>query len=345
MRDLHTFLAAIDPLRKLEVEWRALAGFESRLTQEVLAQQRVDEPTYRRRLHGRILAALAGVACPDPGHPGANIETARLVCEDHGEEWPSVLASLVEAKLLRRATTGELSISGPGHHCAIAATEDELNPGAPAAQPNTMIFARLDPSVRRLLGAFKVSLSLSSNEVRSPRSLPAAPTPAPATQTSPAPAPRTPRNDKKHKPLSAKIAAPPLSRRELLLQQLKRAEASSSGAPMSVLNLLHQAKAITNWTVEFAIIEDEPRTIWRCDMTLPEVGNERFSGIGHGQREARADAAGLALAAWKQHVLRPEPVSIKQSPKDGDPTRGGRKTSSNKRRRPWPASLLAKLHR
>lgn len=337
IRDLQAFLAALDPLRKLEFEWHAMAGFRDRLLAEVLSQQRISDPAYRKRLHGRILIALSGASCPAPGAACSRIDAARLVCEDHGEDWAATLQYLVETKLLRRDTDGVLTLGGPGHHAAAAAAEFELRPTPTAATPTSSMFERLNPEVRRLLGAFKLEFSMSGADVSMPRALPSLPAAAPVATRAPTikASVSTPQR-KKARPQP--MPPPPkklLSPREERLFEICDAERVSTSA-IAAFNILRQRNILPDWTIAFEVIEEEPRTIWQCSIVVPEVGVDAHCGIGYSQKEARAQAADLALAALKQHLRTPLPAP-KAGHKGG--THGPAPSASSKNLRPWPATL------
>lgn len=341
IRELQMFLAALDPLRRLEIEWRAIPEFPARFRNEVAAQQGVNDAAYRRIVLARVLSAFSGQMLPDPGHPCQRSKAAQQVCEDHGEDWNSLLKEMLDAKYLRQSTSGEFSVGGPGYHLAAKAAEAAIAPQAVETR-GTLLFDRLGQDVRQTLGLFKIGMQ-SDLEGNSSRNLP-----SPPLANAPARAPVLSSKSslqhvsKKPAPLTKPKATParPPSRQEATFDAVNRAEKVSNSASAAIRQLI-QWKTLPI-VEEMRLIESEPAAIWQCDLSVTEVRTAPFSGVGGSQRDARQDASAILLEALKHHFA-PNLNTASVSPSK----RMSEQSQSIKpsKLRPWPASLLAKCRR
>lgn len=294
IRELQMFLAALDPLRRLEIEWRAMVGFPARFRSEVAAQAAISDPAYRQRVLARVLVAFSGRALPDPGCPCLHTQAARQVCEDHGEDWRAMLDELREGKYLRKADNGEYSVGGPGYHLAEKAAKAAAAPGV--ARSDGVLFERLSPDVQQALGLFKIAQGIGA-EAAVMRTLPhVAPTEVTARvrRSTPAVAAR-PTTKPKPKAIPAPVSK---TRAGSPLDQLLRLEKASTSAT-HVIHILKTRK-IVEVVENMQLLSEEPAdAVWQCGLEVAMLGNAQFSAVGGNQREARRLASTSLLEALK----------------------------------------------
>lgn len=281
IRDLQSFMAAIDPLRKYEFDWRSMPGFDVRFASEIDAQRHINRnPAYQKDLKGKILAAMAGKALPEPSHPCRGIKQAQEVCEDHGEDWDAMLRSLLVDRLLRKEMDGSYAMSVPGCNLLEKLAREQLKPkGVQNAQ--SLMFAHLKGDVRDALAELKANLSQKTGG-GAPRIMPDIKRSSTKINKPAAPLKNTTK------------ASALLDKRSIVLKKLK-----SMSHPLAALHSLEQIKLLTVTEGEMRLVEKEPFAIWQYTFSIREIGNQSFSATGKSQREARAKAAAIAVEALK----------------------------------------------
>ncbi len=101
-RDIQIFLCYIDPLRKLEQDWRQIKGLEKKLEAELLLQNSVSNSQYLKSFYSKLLSALIGKVLGNPSDPCTVNNKARYICEDHGERLEDVLKAMHEQNYIRK---------------------------------------------------------------------------------------------------------------------------------------------------------------------------------------------------------------------------------------------------
>lgn len=101
-RDLQIFLCYIDPLRKLEQDWRNMPGLAKKLESELLLQNTVSSKQYTDNFYAKILVAMTGKVMGNPSDACIPNQKAKLVCEDHGERLENVMQKMHKESYLRK---------------------------------------------------------------------------------------------------------------------------------------------------------------------------------------------------------------------------------------------------
>lgn len=277
IRDLQSFLAAIDPLRKYEFDWHSMPGFDQRFVCEIEAQMSVNRnPSYQKELKAKILIALAGMPLPEPGNPGKFEPQAKMVCEDHGEDWNAMREHLIDTRLLRREPNGKLAMSVPGCNFVERMAMAKLKPKG--EQAKQALYYRLDEHTLATLLDVKAASRHHPFEEDEPRALP-----------------DISRNSTRVRPIPS--ALPPPTNKHATTQRVLEIrdsiiEMEAKGAnAVAILKILADRKLAVPYTSYFKKIESVPFAVWECRIAAIEAPNKDFIGTGPNQKIARGGAA------------------------------------------------------
>ena len=309
IRDLQSFLAFLDPLRKYEFEWQAIPGFKRKLANELAAQTTTCDQDYRKHLLAKILAVLVGGSVAEPGRLCSRVKEAQRLCADHGESWVQVLDELRTKKLIRKDISGGLSLSSPGANLLEWAVSTVAAPQENVRAPSTQLYDRLGVEAKRAVGAVKLASIATAGESDDiePRTtsrppphqivaemrLPTWTRYPPRHQSATPTAGETIQNTHTlHSTMSTRMPThiSPTNLRVLAESTMKKQKNA-----YAALHLLIQKGVVGECVCTYQRIEEEPFTVWECSLSLPEIRADAFKGQGLSQAKARTEAANSVM--------------------------------------------------
>lgn len=272
------FLAQVDPLRRLEFNWRDRPEAHQLLMSEIKTQgTSVGDTDYRRALFCKVIGALSGAALPAVGTVFQDEQPARTLCNLHGEDWSIVRNQMLASRLLRCEHDGKLSMSTVGANFldGFAAAKFKQQLGASEGS----IAARVGDDALAQMAMMHPVVKDKGASDSGDRMYP--------TSHNVSSGQTIPRLSSSSRRLNAGGGRKPYDTDEVRLRL-------QSASPVSVINQLEQCRSLQNIAWVLKAVMDRPAAIWQCTVGNATYG--RFVGYGLSKKSASRSAASAFCA-------------------------------------------------